>query len=176
MAYEAALSKAWAELGALSKDGFHKVRFLNDEYEVDVKNKHTSAKEFLSVLILHYLIKKLKGLAPLTGEWISFRELEGGQWYYSAFKRATIDRLLQKYGSSPDDIIEAANKLGAKQAEFKDVSVTLEPFDGIRLAFILTRGDEEFAPSANILFDKNIKSILCTEDVSVMTALAISKI
>lgn len=159
MTYEAALAKAWAELEALSKDGRYRVRFLKDEYEVDVKNRTTSAKEFLSVLILHYLIRKLKGLVPLTGEWISFRELEGGQWYYSAFKRATIDRILQKYGSSTEDI-----------------SMALEPFDGVKIMITLTRGDEEFAPAANILFDRNIKDIFCTEDISVLTALTVSKI
>jgi len=33
----------------------------------------------------------------------------------------------------------------------------------------MQRGDEEFGPEANILFDKSITDIFCTEDIVVLS-------
>ena len=48
------------------------------------------AKEYVAIILLHYLARKtlLKGLPPPTGEWIDFKELDGGEGYYPAFKNA----------------------------------------------------------------------------------------
>ena len=45
------------------------------------------AKDYTSILVLHYLARKLKGLPPVKGEWISFKELPGGEGYYPSFKK-----------------------------------------------------------------------------------------
>jgi len=37
----------------------------------------------------------------------------------------------------------------------------------------MSKADEEFGPDANILFDKNISGIFCTEDIVVLTELIV---
>jgi hypothetical protein len=82
MEYEVALLKAWSDFKDIAKDKSVSVRFLTDDYAVDLEKKrilslscNVPAKTPLSILILHYLLQKFKGLPPLKGEWISFKEL-----------------------------------------------------------------------------------------------------
>ncbi len=176
MEYKAALNKAWSELDSLKEKGSESVRLLNDVYDVDLENKRVfstacnlPAKEHVSILVLHYALKRHKGLAPTTGEWVSFKQLEGGQGYYPTFKKRTIGPILRKYADNPEALYELTERLSAKRAQLADVSVVLELFDGVPVLVTLSRADEEFGAEANILFDKSIKDIFCTEDVVVLT-------
>jgi len=46
--------------------------------------------------------------------------------------------------------------------------VEVEAFLGVPILVKLWKGDEEFAPEANMLFDRSISRIFCTEDVAVL--------
>jgi len=177
MGYEVAISKAWAELENLTQKKSHTVRFLNDEYDVDLEKKsilslstNISPKTHISILLLHYLSRKLKGLPQPTGEWISFKRLDGGQFYYSVFRKRVLEPIIQKYGENPEGLIsELTKRFKGKEIKEADASVIFEVFDGIPLFIKLWRGDEEFGAEANLLFDKSISEIFCTED-AVITA------
>lgn len=175
MGYDAALFKAWSELEDFAKDKNISVRFLSDKYSIELENKQvlslpgsTPAKDYISILILHYLKKKLTGLPSVTGEWISFRQLEGGLGYYPAFKKRVIEPILRKYGFNPKAILESVERFGAKSAQVGDVGVLLDVFDGVPVLITLWKGNEEFGPEANVLFDKSIKDIFCTEDIVIL--------
>lgn len=176
MEYKVALNKAWSELDSLEEKGRESVRLLNDVYDIDLKNKcvfstacNLPAKGHISILVLHYaLIKRRKGLAPITGEWVSFKQLEGGQGYYPVFKKRTIGPILRKYADKPEALYELTERLNAKRAQLADASVVLELFDGVPVLITLSRADDEFGPEANVLFDRSIKDIFCTEDVVVL--------
>jgi len=178
MGYDAALSKAWSELDNLTKDKDISIRFLSDEYTVDLKNKrvlslscNAPCKDHISILILHYLKQKLKGLPSMHGEWISFKQLEGGQGYYPAFEKRVISPIMRKYGSNPEAILEIIDRFKAKRVQPADISIVLDVFDGVPVLISLWRRDEEFGPEANILLDKSIKDIFCTEDIVILSEL-----
>jgi len=180
MGYEAALAKAWSPLTKGARDT-ESVRVLGDEYTVDFSAKRVSsvscaipAKDFISILVLHYLAKRRSGIPPVTGEWISFRELDGGDGYYTAFKKRVLDRIVKKYGAHPEALPEKTPILNARKASFKDISVIIDVFDGVPVLVTLQAGDEEFDPEAHLFFDRSIKEILCTEDVAVMADLVVS--
>jgi len=175
MGYEAALSKAWVELGNITKDKNFSVHFLNDRYNIDLKNKkilslscNVVAKDYLTILLLHYLVQKLKGLSLVAEEWISFQQLAGGEGYYPAFKKRVIEPIVKKYGSKPDAIYGLVGRFKAKKIQLADVSVVLEAFENVPILITLSKADEEFDPEANVLFDKSIKNIFCTEDIVVL--------
>src|SRR3989338_6130847 len=103
MAYEAAINKAWVEFSRLNQDNGLSVRFLKDEYSVGLASKkvislscNVPAEDLWGVLILHYLIKELKGLPELTGEWATFNELSVADSYYQVFRKRTIEPLIRK--------------------------------------------------------------------------------
>ena len=161
MSYQQALEKAWSDISNLTKEKRFSIRFLNDTYDVDTQNKtvlsnscNIPAKEYTSIIILHYLAKKFKlgNLPEPSGQWIDFRQLEGGEGYYPAFKKRTIDKILKKYGSSP-----------------KDISMVVQALEFVPMLITASKADEEFGPDANILFDKTISTIFCTEDIVVLT-------
>ena len=178
MGYEAALGKAWKDLSDLTADKRISVRFMADEYEIDLLNRkilslsrNTPAKDYTSIIMLHYYIKKLQlnALPQPAGKWMDFRELEGGTAYYPTFKKRTIGVILRKYGADPDAIIEAAARFGAKRAQAGDTGIIIEPLERVPVLITLSRADEEFGPDANILFDETIRNIFCTEDIVVLT-------
>ena len=176
MAYEVAINKAWQELSKLSADKLFSLRFLADEYSVDPEAKkvmslscNVPAEDFWSVLILHYLIKKLSGLPELTGEWVTFNELSVVDSYYPVFRKRTIEPLLRKYGSNPKGILSALERMPAKKVDnLADAAIIVEAFDKVPVLVKLWGKDAEFEADANILFDRSIAEIFCTEDAVVL--------
>lgn len=178
MGYAQALEKAWMEVSDLAKERNFSVRLLSDSYEVDLNDKavrslscNIPAKEHISIIILHYLIQKLKfeGLPATTGEWLDFNQLEGAAGYYPTFKKRTIDHILRKYGSQPEALLNVAERLPAKQAGTGDIGIIIDALENVPMLITIWKADDEFGPDANILFDKNITKIFCIEDTVVLT-------
>lgn len=178
MTYEAALNKAWQALDLLIPEKSLSLRFIADEYSIDVKARkvlslscNVPAKEFSAVLILHYLARKIKGLPPLSGEWLTFRELAGIEGYLDAFKKRAIEPIIRKYGRSPDNLLSVIGRIPSRKADLKDVSIIVDAFEGVPVLIKLSRPDEEFGPDANILFDRSVTAILPVEDIIVLAGI-----
>ncbi len=181
MSYEVALQKGWEGLSKLKPGKTLSVKFLGDEYSVDLQEKrvlslacNAPAKDFTVILILHYLAHKLKEVPALTNEWLSFKELSGVEGYYSAFRKRAIEPIIRKYGSHPEGLLAALDRLPAKRVDQGDVGIVLEAFEGVPVLITLWRSDDEFGPEANILFDKSITQIFCTEDIVVLAGFVAS--
>ncbi|MBN2119510.1 MAG: DUF3786 domain-containing protein [Candidatus Omnitrophica bacterium] len=175
MSYDLALAKSWLDLEGWTKEKKFSVSLLADEYEIDAQEKrilslscNAPSKDYLSVLILHYLIKELKGLPALSGEWISFKELAGGEGYFTAFKKRVIDPIARKYGSNPRALFDLSKRFKVKKSELAPAGVELEVLKNVSFLITVEAADDEFGASANLLFDKNIKDVFCTEDVTVL--------
>ena len=178
MEYKQALEKAWSEISALTDKSNFSVVFLADEYDIDLEKRNVfsvscnvPAKEYISILVLHYLIKRftLKILPKPTGNWIDFKQLDGGVAYYPAFKKRTIDVILRKFGKNPEALLAAAGRFGAKVLNIGDVAVVVEAFEKMPFLITMWKQDQEFAAEANIVFDETIPRVFCTEDIVVLT-------
>lgn len=185
MSYQRAMEKAWTDVRALTKEERFSVKFLSDIYDVRIIERsvtlaggNAAAKDYVAIILLHYLARKLAlgKLPELSGEWIDFNELEGGEGYYPAFKKRVIDPIIRKYGADPDALLTAAGRMDAKRAERGDVSVIIYPLDRVAMLIKMSRADEEFAADAGILFDRNISGIFRTEDIVVLTELIVHKL
>ena len=175
MGYEAAINKAWGELGKINPDKGLSIKFLADEYSIDLKNRrvislacNSPAKDFYAILILHYALKELEGLPQLCGEWLGFKELSQVEGYSPAFRKRSIEPILRKYGQKPEALLGVLDRLPAKRVEQGDIGIVLEAFAQVPAMITLWRKDEEFGPEANMLFDKSITRIFCTEDIVVL--------
>ncbi|MDP2927589.1 MAG: DUF3786 domain-containing protein [Candidatus Omnitrophota bacterium] len=173
-----ALKKAWDDLANLKAPKNLSVKFLADEYNVDTAAEkilslpcNAPAKDFVSILILHYLAQKLRGLPALSSQWLTFRELSGVEGYYDAYYKRSIEPIIRKYGNSPDALGDVLGRLPARLSEGGDISIVVEAFADVPVLIKLWKPDAEFGPDANIYFDASIKNIFCIEDIVVLAQL-----
>jgi hypothetical protein len=123
------------------------------------------------VLILHYLLKAPG--APLTGQWITFREIPSGEFYYSAFVKRAKEPLVKTFGTRPQLLKELGAQRGGQPREEGDVCVCFQAFPRIPVCLILWAGDDEFPPDGNVLFDASIAHYLIAEDVAVLSGMVV---
>ncbi len=104
---------------------------------------------------------------PLTGKLISYRELDGGHVFYPNLKEKVIDRLAATLGHKDKGEIEAHfRRFKGTPVEGCDVGAVFYLFPRFPVTVKLWLPDEEFPPSANILFDASAGGYLHTEDVA----------
>lgn len=175
MGYEVALENAWKKLEEAPKGGSFSIKFLADEYTVNLDLKQILSlscnippHEHISILILHYLVKKLSGLPKVTGNWISFSDLAGGKGYFDAFKKRALEPIRRKYGRAPKALSNCLERLPGEKTQYGDCAVIIHAFENVPVLITVTGEDEEFPAEANLLFDSSIEKILCTEDVVVL--------
>ena len=118
------------------------------------------------ILILHYFTRAAG--TPLTGKAITYKEMADGINYYPTFFKRTIEPFVKRYKDEPQKLIEAGESLGGTKAGYGDAAVTIPAFARVPLTFVLWRGDKEFAPDGNILFDSTISDYLPTEDITIL--------
>lgn len=183
MGYEVALKKAWEDLANLKAPKNLSVKFLADEYSVDSTTEtnfslscNSPAKDFVSILILHYLVQKLKGLPALNNRWLTFRELSGVEGYSQAYHKRSIEPIIRKYGNHPDALKEVLSRLPGRLSEGGDVGIIIEPFASVPVLIKLWKPDAEFGPDANMYFDASIRNIFCTEDIVVLAQIVASQL
>jgi hypothetical protein len=127
------------------------------------------------ILLLHYLHGALSsnGAEP-TGEWISFQEVPDGRFYLDAFHRRAKNPLVQAFGENPERMVKLASQAFESQPfDQGDASVLVRALPRITVALILWKGDEEFPPEGNILFDRNIIEILSAEDIAWLAGMVV---
>ena len=211
MPITAALSLAWEDLQNLDLEYVSKSSgfglsdnseltglFLSDSYIINPgQNKvfysqgGETVNDFFTLLILHYLIGATAAGStgsckdiPLSGEWISFKELPSGGFYFSAFEQRCIKKLINSFGNNPQDLINAAKRAAANTnlkysvTDIADSAVSIKVFPKIPVCLAIWAGDEEdgLPPSATVLFDQTSSRFLATEDLSAIANLTISKI
>ena len=149
--------------------------FINEEYRVEhpagkIKTADGSpASQYLAIIILHYL-----GTADgtdLTGRWIAYRHLPGGDIYIDPFKKRAINPFLKTFGDRPEKFREAAGAIGGYEVSMSGISMVIPVLPRVPVCFVLWPGDEEIASSANILFDEAAPSYLPTEDYAHLPAI-----
>jgi hypothetical protein len=133
------------------------ISLVNSEEEVPLKDK---------ILILHYLTQA-KG-TPASNRIIAYKELPEGANYFPTFVKRAIKPLVDHFGREPQRLLDIAGILGGRKADYGDVAVTINAFKQVPITLVLWRGDDEFPPEGNIVFDSNISDYLSTEDINVL--------
>jgi len=133
------------------------ISLVGSDAEIPIKDK---------ILILHYLTLA-KGV-PIANRLIAFKELPEGANYFPTFSKRSIEPLIDHFGRQPYLLIDAAGKLGGRKVDYGDAAVTISAFSRVPITLVLWRGDEEFPPRGNILFDATICDYLSTYDITVL--------
>ena len=159
-----------------------RVAFLNRVYSIDFpglefKDEAGPEKEVPiqeQILILHYM--SATAPPPLTGNWISYREIPGASFYYSAFVKRALDPLTKTFGQNAEGLLEAGKRLRGQTIDSGDVGYEFRLLPNVSVRLILWAGDNEFPASANIVFDENIGGILSAEDIAWLAGMLVYRL
>jgi len=102
-------------------------------------------------LFLHYL--RTADGKPLADRWVSLREIEGGQFYHRAFQGYSGDRVAKRFGNDIEAFRQAAERAGGERRELGDAAYSFQALPRVPLVVVYWEGDEEFSPTAQVLFD-----------------------
>jgi len=142
------------------------IRISLPEPDISYNDEDRDVEMWLKILVLHYLIYA-KGTQP-TGTETTFKQLEGGLSYFSAFQKRTIIPLLKTFGDNMDDFIRTGTSLGGEAVNQGASAVSFRVFPEVMITCILWKGDDEFPAEGSVIFDENIAEYLTTEDIVVM--------
>lgn len=158
--------------------GSFELACLNRRYQVNhpdglVKSVDTAEEPnyALCLLILHYL-----GHADgrrLADRWIAFRELPGGLMYERAVRRRAEPPLTSAFGQNLDRFRHAARALGGRPIDFGDAAFMFDILPRVPMSIILHLGDEEFPPTARVLYDGAAGHYLPTDDLAILGGLLV---
>jgi len=126
------------------------------------------------VLIMHYL--SAKPSVNSAGNWVSFREIPGASFYFSAFVKRAVDPLKKRFGKDISGFVKAAGRLNGKAIDAGDAGFEFTVFPRVSLQLIIWQGDDEFSPEANILFYDTIGDILSPEDVAWLAGMLVYRL
>ncbi len=127
------------------------------------------------ILILHYL-ERTDGEAP-SGHTIDFRQVpDGGGFYWSAFVSRAQKPLLETFGHDLEFYLQVALAAGGEAQDLGDLSVRFLAFPLVPVTHVFWRGDEEFPPTASLLFDETISRHLSTEDIAALAGASVYRL
>ncbi|HJX12366.1 MAG TPA: DUF3786 domain-containing protein [Dehalococcoidales bacterium] len=156
-------SRKSAELDYLGRT--YRIGFPGGEVSLTGSREDVPVRD--KILLLHYFTRASG--TPLSGRTITYKELPEGINYYPTFFKRAIDPIVSNFGSQPWRLWEIAERIGGRRAEIGDMAVTIDALPRVPVTPVLWRGDEEFAPDGNILFDSTIPEYLPTEDITILS-------
>lgn len=159
-----------------------RVPFLNRVYLVrwpgfEFSDESSADKEIPiqeQVLVLHYLMAKPS--VNFAEKWVSFREIPGASFYFSAFVKRAIDPLKKTFGKEIQGFVKASGRLNGKVIDAGDAGFEFCVFPRVSMQLIIWEGDEEFSPEANILFCDAIGDILPPEDIAWLAGMLVYRL
>jgi len=169
---------AYTEMGG---GGCLEVRLFGRDYalsfpELELRQNISGFDEpaWVHALLLHYF--RTADGSPPAGRWVSLRELRDGLFYAVASQGYCGDRLARAFGNQKDRLLSAAASLGGAPLPFGDVGFSFQALPRVFLALVYWQGDEEFPPSAQVLFDANAHCYLPTDLLSVLGSILCTRL
>lgn len=125
--------------------------------------------------IMHHL-RYCKSFAEEGSKMVPFREIREAAVFERAYERSALEPLKKHFAGRPQELLKAGLELGGIREKYGDVSLTLHAFPKIRLTYIFWDGDEEFPPSANILFQDTIAQWTHPESVPTLAQIGTERL
>ncbi len=155
-------------IGAGLQDGALTLNCLGREFSIrhdgEIETSgHTTP--WIKILLLHYI--RTAGKVPLSGRWVSYRELRSGMVKYSSFQRECEEPLRDLFDKDADRMSVALCKLGAvSRSDFPtDRAWHLHLLPRMPAIVLYWPKEEEFASKAKILFDATADKFLDVESI-----------
>lgn len=123
--------------------------------------EHHEGSLWIQALVAHYF-RTADGTA-IKDTWVSFQDLPNGMLYVKAFQGYTGDKLAKAFGNDVDRLHDACRKLRGKPLQIGDVAYCFQALPRVPVAVVYWTGDEDFPPTAQLLFDESACHYLPTD-------------
>ena len=124
--------------------------------------------------LLRYLLES-KTVA-WSGEWKTFREMPWGEMYIKPYTGRVLTRAAFTFGTRVAAFRAAAEKMGAEPVKHGDAGYLFDLIGGYKMQILIWEGDDEFPPSAQILYSDNFAEGFAAEDRVVAGDILISTV
>ena len=124
--------------------------------------------------LLRYLLES-KTVA-WSGEWKTFREMPWGEMYIKPYTGRVLTRAAFTFGTRVAAFRAAAEKMGAEPVKHGDAGFQFDLIGGYKMQILIWEGDDEFPPSAQILYSDNFAEGFAAEDRVVAGDILISTV
>jgi hypothetical protein len=156
-------------------DGAFALRFMGTEYRIPFPEFALPDGSMAEkILILHYLCAGR--YVERQGKQRSYQEIPWGEVYYPNFRGRCILRFAHTFGHDLGTFRRAMEKLRAEPLPQSDAGYRFEFITGLYMSLLLWAGDEEFQPSAQMLFDDNFEFAFTAEDIAVVGETVIGRL
>ena len=118
------------------------------------------------ILLLRHLLEGR--LVPPVGQFYTYKEMPWGDVYNQQFTGRCINRMAFSYGRRLGDFCAILEAMGAEKIKGGDAGYALVFMPQLTLRLMLWEADEEFPPSAQILFSDNFPKAFAPEDLAVV--------
>ena len=152
------LAEAARRVGAEFAGNKLSLKVLGKDFSVDTDgNLYTQIhiNPWVAVPFLIYILAG-KGL-PVTGNWISFRELKDGKERYALFKKRCEDAMKQvadSYTALFDDLVHIFSARQVEEQFESDISVVLHPLPKVPMMICYWQPEDGLESSLNVFFDE----------------------
>jgi hypothetical protein len=129
------------------------------------------------ILVMRYLCEGRH--CETTGKQISYHDVPWGEVYYRNFEGRCLKRLAFAFGNNIESFrrtLEGIPGLDLHPLPQGDVGFRFEFMSGLYMSLLLWAADDEFPPSAQILFDDNFVSAFTAEDIAVVGDIVINRL
>ena len=124
--------------------------------------------------LLRYLLESKD--VSWNGAWKTFREMPWGEMYIKPYTGRVLTRAAYTFSFKLDAFRKAAETMGATAVKHGDAGYLFELVGGYRMQILVWEGDDEFPPSAQVLYSGNFAQGFAAEDRVVAGDILISAI
>ena len=112
--------------------------------------------------LLRYLLESRD--VAWQGEWKTFREMPWGEMYIKPYTGRVLTRAAYTFGFRLASFRAAAEKMGALPVKHGDAGYEFPLIGDFKMRFLIWEGDDEFPPSAQVLYSDNFAQGFAAED------------
>ena len=167
------LEKTAPKIIATFKNSRLTLKIMGKDFSVDAHGNMFSdihVNPWVTGPVLTYLIKGVG--KPLTGKWVSLRELEGGMALKGLFEQRCekpLKKVADTYTDLFEDLILIFKGKKVENHYESDISLVLYPLPLVPILICYWKPEDGLASSLNIFFDESVRENLGTDMVYRMT-------
>lgn len=154
-------------LGVTAKNGVFSVTLMGKTYTVtetaEITDEQGNAPALpVQTFLLRYLLEGKN--VPALGNWKTFREMPWGELYIKPYTGRVLTRAAFTFGTRVASFCAAAEKMGAAPVNHGDAGYEFSLVGDYHIRLLVWAGDDEFPPSAQVLYSDNFEEGFAPED------------